>query len=279
MADAEEIQQNKNLPIISVPCAKKEIDFITIFGLILSLALIWGAIEIGQSNASFFNAASVAIVILGTLTVTSISYTGEEILGAGNVMSKSMFRHVIKPKQLAKTLLDIASMSKKRGILVLSKFEQELGKNPFLAESLQMAIDGSKPEDIDFLMSQQIEASVERHKRTASMTQRASETAPAMGLIGTLVGLVQMLAELENPETIGPAMAVALLTTFYGAIMGTVVMAPLKVKLEKNSHDEALIKTLIHIATVSIARQDNTRKLEMELNAALPPAEQIKYFD
>jgi len=99
-----------------------------------------------------------------------------------------------------------------------------------------------------------------------------------MGLIGTLVGLVQMLADLENPETIGPAMAVALLTTFYGAILGTVIMAPLSVKLEKNSHDDALIRTLIATAAVSIARQENPRRLEMLLNSELSPSNQIDYF-
>ena len=100
-----------------------------------------------------------------------------------------------------------------------------------------------------------------------------------MGLIGTLIGLVMMLADLENPETIGPAMAVALLTTFYGAILGTIVMAPLAVKLEKRSSDEALMKVLVKTAAVSIANQDNPRKLEMLLNSELPPTQRIRYFD
>jgi len=103
--------------------------------------------------------------------------------------------------------------------------------------------------------------------------------APAMGLIGTLVGLVKMLADLDNPDSIGPAMAVALLTTFYGAILGTVIMAPLSVKLEKNSSDETMIKTLIVTAATSMARQENPRRLEMLLNSDLPPFEQIRYFD
>ena len=125
----------------------------------------------------------------------------------------------------------------------------------------------------------EVEVLAERHKRSASIARRASEVAPAMGLIGTLVGLVQMLADLENPETIGPAMAVALLTTFYGAILGTVVLASIAVKLEKNSADETLIKTLVTIAATSIARQDNPRRLEMMLNSELPPSERIRYFD
>ena len=100
-----------------------------------------------------------------------------------------------------------------------------------------------------------------------------------MGLIGTLIGLVQMLADLQNPETIGPSMAVALLTTFYGAILGTAVLAPMAAKLERNSNDEAMIHTLVLIAMSSISRQDNPRRLEMLLNSELPPNHRIRYFD
>ena len=129
------------------------------------------------------------------------------------------------------------------------------------------------------MMTQEIDSLVERHKRSAGIMKRASEIAPAMGLIGTLVGLVQMLADLQNPDSIGPAMAVALLTTFYGAILGTIIMAPMAVKLEKNSSDEVMIKTLILTAATSISRQENPRRLEMLLNSDLPPKEQINYFD
>ena len=120
-------------------------------------------------------------------------------------------------------------------------------------------------------LAQDLDALVERHRRSASILRRGSEIAPAMGLIGTLIGLVQMLADLQNPETIGPSMAVALLTTFYGAILGTAVLAPMAAKLERNSNDEAMIRTLTMMAMASIARQDNPRRLEMLLNSELPP--------
>ena len=144
---------------------------------------------------------------------------------------------------------------------------------------MQMVVDGYSAEDIKRLVSQETDALLERHKRSASITRRASEVAPAMGLIGTLVGLVQMLADLENPEAIGPAMAVALLTTFYGAILGTIIMAPLSIKLEKYSYEQALSKTMIMTAAISIAAQENPRRLEMLLNAELPPSERITYFE
>lgn len=270
---------NAALPKISVPRSPNVIDYATILGLIFACALIAFAIILGDSKANFFNIPSVCIVIFGTIAVTSVSYTGEEIIRAGNIISKSMMRRVYKPHDLAKSLVDLAVTAKKKGVLALASFDEELGKIEFMQRAIQMAVDGGKPADIDYILSQEIGSLVERHRRTASITKRASEVAPAMGLIGTLVGLVQMLADLENPETIGPAMAVALLTTFYGAILGTVVMAPLAVKLEKNSLDEALVKNLIRLTAISIAKQDNPRKLEMELNSALPPLEQIRYFD
>ncbi len=267
------------VPTVSVPAARTSLDLATILGLTLAVGLIGIAIALGQSNASFFNVPSLFIVVFGTVAVTSISYTGAELASGWNVLRKSITRKVYKPRKFAESLLSIAVLAKKKGILALSSLEEQLNKELFLAHGIQMAIDGGKPEDIDYVLSQEIGSLIERHKRTASITKRAAEVAPAMGLIGTLVGLVQMLADLENPETIGPAMAVALLTTFYGAIMGTVVVGPLAVKLEKNSQDETMIRTMIRLTSVSIARQDNPRKLEMELNSALPPSEQVRYFD
>lgn len=268
-----------SLPVVSVPATLKSVDLATLLGIIFSLALIALAIAQGQSNANFFDLPSAMIVILGTMTATAISYTLTEIKQSGNIIAKSVVRRTYDPRALARALVDLAVVAKKKGLLALSTYERELKKDAFLAHAMQMAIDGGLPQDIDYILSQEIGFLAERHLRTASITRRASEIAPAMGLIGTLVGLVQMLADLENPETIGPAMALALLTTFYGAILGTVIMAPLAVKLDKNSRDEVMIKTMIRLAAVSIARQDNPRKLEMELNSALPPSQQIRYFD
>ena len=268
-----------DVPIVIIPGTRKSLDLATILGLLFTFGLIIAAIAQGSGNANFFNVPSLMIVVFGTMTATAVSYTLTEIKQSGNVIAKSVLRRAYDPQALANSLVDLAVVGKKKGLLALSQYEGELRKDPFLAHAIQMTVDGGKAEDIDYILAQETHFLAERHIRTASITRRASEVAPAMGLIGTLVGLVQMLADLENPDTIGPAMAVALLTTFYGAIMGTVVMAPLAVKLEKNSHDEVMIKTMIRLAAASIARQDNPRKLEMELNAVLPPSQHIRYFD
>ena len=120
---------------------------------------------------------------------------------------------------------------------------------------------------------------VNRHSRSAGVLRRAAEVAPAMGLIGTLVGLVQLLGNLQQPESIGPAMALALLTTLYGAILANMVFVPLASKLERNSINEAMVLNVYAIGASSISRQENPRRLEMLINAILPPAKRVRYFD
>lgn len=278
---AQETQANPNasIPMLTLARPRKKADFATIFGALFAVGLIVAAIAMGQSNANFFNVPALMIVLFGTMAATAISYTGEELARAGHVIGHALVRKVYSPSKLANNLMDIAVVARKNGILAISQYDSELRKDPYLKRVMQMVVDGYLPDDIERMMKNEIDALMDRHKRSAGITRRASEVAPAMGLIGTLVGLVQMLADLENPETIGPAMAIALLTTFYGAILGTVIMAPLAVKLEKNSADEAMIKTLVSTAAVSIARQENPRRLEMLLNSELPPSEQIDYFD
>jgi chemotaxis protein MotA len=127
-------------------------------------------------------------------------------------------------------------------------------------------------------MRREMHAIQQRHARSAGILRKAAEVAPAMGLIGTLIGLVQMLSHLEDPSTIGPGMAVALLTTFYGAVLATLVFAPLAAKLERNSADEMLVNQVYVISCVSIARQENPRRLEAQVNALLPPARRVRYF-
>lgn len=282
MSDAQQqddIQESVSVPSISIKKSYVKADFASIFGLLFAIGLIAAAIYMGQSNANFFNVPALMIVLLGTMAATAISFTGEELARTGHVIAHSFIRRIHSPSRISETLIDLSIVAKKKGILALVNYDSELRKEPFIAHAIQMVVDGYEADEVDALLSQEIEALIDRHKRAASITRRAAETAPAMGLIGTLVGLVQMLADLENPETIGPAMAIALLTTFYGAILGTIVMAPLAVKLEKNSSDEALIKTLVKIGAVAIARQYNPRRLEMLLNSELPPSEQIRYFD
>lgn len=265
--------------VINIRPPARQLDLATILGIFFALALIAGAISMGTGDASFFDVPSILIVILGTIAATSIAYTGAEMRRAGKILANSVFRKVWNYSGMAVQLLDLATLARKKGTLALGGAMAEISKDKLLARAVELVTDGYSAEDIERVLSQEIDALVERHRRSAGILRRAAEIAPAMGLIGTLVGLVQMLAALDNPDAIGPAMAVALLTTFYGAILGMVILSPLAAKLERNSNDEATIRTLIMVGMASIARQENPRRLEMLLNSELPPESRIKYFD
>ena len=266
------------VPQIRVRKPHYEFDLATLFGLLLALGMILVAIYLGETQAQFFNVRALVIVLFGTMAVTCISFTGSELRRAWSVLVKSVFPQRRNMRAMARQLMDIAVVARIKGPLALMNARDELKRDDYLREAVEMVVDGFEGGDIQRILGQELEAQMDRHSRSTSILRRASEIAPAMGLIGTLLGLVQMLAQLEDPSSIGPAMATALLTTFYGAILGTVVLAPLAAKLEKNSNDEALIKHLVIIAMKSITDKENPRHLEIRLNSELPPGSRIKYF-
>jgi chemotaxis protein MotA len=281
MSDAAQSAAPQDLtpdPPVKIEDVSHELDGATLIGLIASLGLIAAASLMGNENANFFNMPSVLIVVLGTAAVTAVSYTGDELAKAWTVIKASALRPVFAPKELAVQLMNIAVIARKRGALHLSNLENELKKDYFLSYSINLVSDGFQATEIESVLQQDIETTLDRYRKSASILRRASEVAPGMGLIGTLVGLVQMLSQLDDPASIGPAMAVALLTTFYGAIMGTVVLGPLAAKIEHNASEEALVKTMIMAAATSISKQENPRRLEISLNSLLPSSFRITYF-
>ncbi len=163
-------------------------------------------------------------------------------------------------------------------MLSLQDYLPDLAKSGLLFRGVSMVVDGNPADDVEHILQRALQSTNQRHMRTVGILRRAAEISPAMGLIGTLVGLVQMLGNLENPSAIGPSMAVALLTTFYGAVLANVVFTPLAAKLERNALEELLINQLYLMATTSIARQENPRRLEMLLNTVLPPGHRVAYF-
>jgi chemotaxis protein MotA len=133
--------------------------------------------------------------------------------------------------------------------------------------------------EIENVLQREIDAMVDRHMAGANVMRKAADVSPAMGLIGTLIGLVQMLSNLEDPSSIGPSMAIALLTTFYGAILSNMVFSPLAAKLERNSAEEALAAEMVLLGASSISRKENPRRLETSVNAILPPAKRVWFFE
>jgi chemotaxis protein MotA len=183
------------------------------------------------------------------------------------------------PSEASLELLRLAESARKNGVISLERDLGRLDGAPFLAKGLTLVFDGGSADDVERMMRRELYAIEGRHDRGAGVLRKSAELAPAMGLIGTLIGLVQMLGHLDDPTRIGPGMAVALLTTFYGAVMSTLVFTPLAAKLDRNSLEESLLNQIYLLAITSIARQENPRRLELQINAMLPPAKRIRYFN
>lgn len=259
--------------------APRKMDLATLFGLIAALALIAIAIVLNGSPLAFVDVPASLMVVLGTFAVTAISYTGDELREAQPSFRQAMFRTEIDPRVAARRVLTLADKARKRGMLSLQGDLYGLRDAPFLQRSLGMLVDGLQVDEIERNMTLEAHALAQGRHRAAAILRRAAEVSPAMGLIGTLVGLVQMLGNLDSPERIGPAMSVALLTTLYGALMANVVFLPLASKLERNATVEQLVSQIYTMGVASMGRQENPRRLEMLLNTVLPAGQQIRYFD
>ena len=258
---------------------RKSVDLATIIGLVSGFALVLTAILLGGDPKSFFNLQAVLIVLGGTLAVVTMCFSLKEISQTAQVIMKTFVFSGRDPSEAAIHVLEISELARKSGVLALQGIVDSLSNEPFLHMGVTMVVDGTPGEDVETIMSRDLDATIQRHNKSTNVLRRAAEFAPAMGLIGTLIGLVKMLSNLQDPSTIGPAMAVALLTTFYGAVLANMVFMPLASKLERNSAEETLINNIYMMGASSIGRQENPRRLEMLLNSILPPAKRIQYFD
>jgi len=263
----------------SSPRPKRSIDYATLVGVAGSFAMIGVAMVLGGRATSFINLPGLLIVLGGTFLVTTISFTLQEVVRAQRVMLRAVAYHAEKPSQAALLVIELAELARRKGPLMLQGRTDERTHNRILHRALNMVIDGLPADEVERILISEAKETTQRHLRSAGVLRRAGEVAPAMGLIGTLVGLVQMLGSLDDPSTIGPAMAVALLTTFYGAVLANMVFNPLASKLERNSQAEGIINQIYAIGVMSISRQENPRRLQSILNTILPPAERVRHFD
>ncbi|HVJ35535.1 MAG TPA: MotA/TolQ/ExbB proton channel family protein [Terriglobia bacterium] len=251
----------------------------TVFGLLAALGLIAVAVFLGGTGPAFLDVPSILMVILGTLAITAVSFSGRELRLALPLIGQVLWRRPRDPNNTGIRLLQLAERTRRRGLLQLQGEIYGLRGDPFLQRAMAMLIDGIPVDEVERNLTFEIHAAAQDYQRAVGMLRRAAEVAPAMGLIGTLVGLVQMLGNLNSPERIGPSMAVALIATFYGAVLANVIFLPLASKLERNASGDLLLHQICMLGVQSIGRQENPRRLEMLLNTLLPAGQQIKYFN
>jgi chemotaxis protein MotA len=251
----------------------------SLFGIIAALGIIFLAILLGNGRVeNFIDPPSLLIIFGGTFFVSAASFSFSEVFHAGSVVMKTIFYSREDARQVALSCIKTAEVAKKQGTLKLEQKEDLFKSNKFFETGMMMVIDGMTSKEIEKIMQQEINSTILRHKNGVDILRKSSEVAPAMGLIGTLIGLVQMLGNLEDPSKIGPAMAVALLTTLYGALFSYVILTPLASKLERNSKNEVMIMKIYMDTVSSIAKRETPRKLEMLINSDLPPKLRVSYF-
>lgn len=242
-------------------------DLATLLGLIITFGFILGAIISGGPIILFVNVPSLLIVIGGSIAVVLMQFTLSQFFGAFKVGMKAFFNKSVNASELIEQAGVLANIARKEGMMALESQEIE---NPFLNKGIQLCVDGHPPDLVRKMLSKDISLTIQRHELGQKIFTALGDIAPAMGMIGTLIGLVQMLSNMDDPKSIGPAMAVALLTTLYGAIIANAFALPIADKLGLRSQEEKTNRTLILETISGIQEGMNPRVLEELLKAFLP---------
>jgi len=250
------------------------LDKTTLFGMFAALTVVGVAISLGKNPLVFVSIPSVLIVVGGTLGITVAMITVERFVDSFRVIGKAFTRHSHDPIGLIEHIAELAQLSRKKGVLALDDEEIE---HPFLEKGVDMIVDGHSLEVIDQALSREIDMAAGRHESGQRMLRAIYDVAPAMGMIGTLIGLVQMLSSLSDPSSIGPAMATALLTTLYGALIAQAVALPIMEKLRMRSEDEELEQDLILEGVKGIHDGLNPKVLRELLLTFLPGRQRPDY--
>jgi chemotaxis protein MotA len=244
-------------------------DFATIIGLISGIALILWAVMSKSSIGVFLDGGSIAIVMGGSVAAVLIAFPLKNVLGLASVLRKTLFAKPTAPLQLIQDMVRYAETARRDGILALENAVDE-GSDPFLVSGIQMAVDGTDPDVVEQMLTSELDALAQRHEDGKSLLDTLGKYAPAFGMIGTLVGLIIMLQNMNDPSKIGPGMAIALLTTLYGSLLANLIALPLSDKLAVRSTEELLIKSIIIRGILAIQSGDNPRIVEQKLKTFLP---------
>ena len=247
-------------------------DIATVAGLVLVVVAIVGSILAGGEITSFFDVPSLLVVGLGVTGGTMIKWPMEVVTKLVNVVMKAIFFTPADPKETIEEIGNLAETARRESVFALEKVEVE---DAFLKKAMMLAADNRPPEVIKSILQLEVDALEDRHSIGIDVLDGIGGDGPAFGMIGTLIGLVIMLQNLSDQAAIGPAMAVALLTTFYGAVLANAFALPLKNKISYRSGREILKMNIIISGTLGIVAGENPRLIKEKLSAFLPPSERV----
>lgn len=248
-----------------------DLDLATIVGLIVGVLLIGGAIVLGGQPVIFVSATSFLMVVGGTLAAATVSYSFKHIRDLIDVLQVAFYEQETNPQEIISILVSFAEKARREGLLALEDEANQLDDD-FLQKGIQLVVDGTDSELVRSILETELAFLEERHATSRGIFKTMGELSPAFGMMGTLVGLIQMLSKLDNPENVGGGLATALITTFYGTFMANLIFIPLAKKLEIKSEEEILVKEVMIEGILSIQAGENPRIVEEKLKAFLSGA-------
>ncbi len=246
-------------------------DIATVFGIGVGLLLIAVVAFAGGGGSTFIHIPSLMIVFGGCLASTCVNFPLKDVIGVMKVVQKAFFGREPNPQGLIEKLVELAEQARREGILAIERHIEEIDDN-FMKSGIQLAVDGSEPEVMRNIMENELYNLQNRHKLGQAIFSAMGMYAPAFGMIGTLIGLIKMLRTLDDPTQIGAGMAVALVTTFYGAVFANLIFLPIAGKLRTRSEKEVLERELIIEGILAIQSGDNPRIIRGKLMTFLAPS-------
>lgn len=253
-------------------------DIGTLIGLLIAWALVIWSLIVGVGVGPYLDFPSFLIVVGGSIGIIMAAVPIPRMITALKSASKA-FVHISQSEQnLINQLVDFAVKARRDGILSLESEEENM-KDEFLRKGIRLAVDGTEPEVIRTVLEMDFENMAIRHDNNIFVVSYFTDIAPAMGMIGTLIGLVAMLLNMSDPAAIGPAMSVALITTFYGSVIANMVSTPIATKMTVRSTEERHLREIMLAGIMAIQSGDNPRIVEQKLNTFLPPAQRKSQFD
>lgn len=241
-------------------------DIATLVGLLGAIAMVLMAMVLGGSIITFIDVPSILIVVVGTHFVVLMKYSLGDFIGAASSGMKVLFFKSPNNDELIEKIVELADMARKSGLLALEGAEID---DPFMKKGIGLLVDGHDGDVVKAILEKDMKMASTRHLSGAGIFKSMADIAPAMGMIGTLVGLVAMLSNMDDPKSIGPAMAVALLTTLYGAIMANMVGIPISDKLNLRDEEEKMARSLVIDGLLGIQAGQNPRVIEQVLHGYL----------
>ncbi len=245
-------------------------DLATLIGLIGAFGIVMTSIVLGGSAGTFVNGPSLLVVLGGTALVTMMKFSLGKFLGATSVAVKAFLYKPSTPEDLIESAVELAKTARQGGLLALEDAEVP---DEFMKSGLSMLVDGHPADVVRTMLTKDLNLTLQRHSDGQDIFKAIGDVGPAMGMIGTLIGLVQMLSNMDDPKKIGPAMAVALLTTLYGAILANMFALPIADKLAVRSREENASKSLVIDAVLSIQGGQNPRVIQNMLETYLPKSQ------